>query len=110
LKLQYVYQEAPKDKLLIYDVKQGWEPLCKFLNKDVPKKPFPRKNVGGEGYIAPQQRQKLVVQGFKEFFISLIVFMAFLMSVYFYVNEYDLWQILSSLIFGLLTWHFFLKI
>ena len=24
----------------------GWEKLCKFLNKPIPNKPFPRKNVG----------------------------------------------------------------
>ena len=31
--------------LLIFNVKEGWEPLCKFLNKDVPKAlDFPRGN------------------------------------------------------------------
>ena len=25
-------------------VKDGWEPLCKFLNKPVPDAPFPRAN------------------------------------------------------------------
>lgn len=42
----YVMQNAPPDKLLIFDVTQGWEPLCKFLNKPIPDEPFPRKNVG----------------------------------------------------------------
>lgn len=32
-------------RLLEFDLKTGWEPLCKFLEKDVPKdKPFPRAN------------------------------------------------------------------
>jgi hypothetical protein len=26
------------------DLSDGWEPLCKFLNKPVPEKPFPRVN------------------------------------------------------------------
>ncbi|CBY16441.1 unnamed protein product, partial [Oikopleura dioica] len=26
---------VPKDRLLIWNVKDGWEPLCKFLNKDI---------------------------------------------------------------------------
>ncbi|CAK8693108.1 unnamed protein product [Clavelina lepadiformis] len=39
-------QQAPKDKLLLYNVKDGWEPLCAFLGKQVPDKPFPRENVG----------------------------------------------------------------
>ena len=35
---------APKDRLLEYEVKQDWEPLCKFLRKEIPNKPFPRKS------------------------------------------------------------------
>ncbi len=38
----------PKDRLLVYQVKQGWEPLCEFLDKPVPDKPFPRTNDRGE--------------------------------------------------------------
>jgi len=30
--------------LLVYDVKQGWEPLCKHLGVPVPKAEFPRTN------------------------------------------------------------------
>ncbi len=33
------------DRLLVFDVKQGWEPLCRFLDVPVPTdKPFPRLN------------------------------------------------------------------
>lgn len=32
----FVRQVVPKDKLLEYDPKQGYEPLCKFLNVPVP--------------------------------------------------------------------------
>ncbi|TDB97374.1 sulfotransferase family protein [Actinomadura sp. 7K534] len=31
-------------RLLVYDVKQGWEPLCEFLGADVPPDPFPHAN------------------------------------------------------------------
>ena len=31
-------------KLLVYEVKQGWEPLCAFLDKPVPAEPFPKTN------------------------------------------------------------------
>eukprot|EP01112_Ceratiomyxa_fruticulosa_P007233 TRINITY_DN1867_c0_g1_i2.p1 TRINITY_DN1867_c0_g1~~TRINITY_DN1867_c0_g1_i2.p1 ORF type:complete len:210 (+),score=16.53 TRINITY_DN1867_c0_g1_i2:290-919(+) len=34
----------PKDQLLLFDVKKGWEPLCKFLGKPIPKQPFPNVN------------------------------------------------------------------
>lgn len=32
------------ERLLVYEVKQGWEPLCRFLGVDVPTVPFPRVN------------------------------------------------------------------
>ena len=34
----------PKDRSLVYDIKTGWEPLCKFLNVPVPTVPFPTSN------------------------------------------------------------------
>jgi len=39
-----VMQQAPKDRLLVYEVRQGWGPLCAFLGVDVPEAPFPRVN------------------------------------------------------------------
>jgi Sulfotransferase domain len=35
---------VPADRLLVYSVTEGWEPLCKFLGVPVPDTPFPRKN------------------------------------------------------------------
>ncbi|MBM7785558.1 sulfotransferase family protein [Tenggerimyces flavus] len=35
---------VPADKLLVYEVSQGWEPLCAFLGVPVPDAPFPRVN------------------------------------------------------------------
>lgn len=32
------------ERLLVFDVKQGWEPLCRFLGRPVPDVPFPRSN------------------------------------------------------------------
>ncbi len=39
-----VLNTVPKDRLLIYDVKQGWGPLCSFLGVPVPSEPFPKSN------------------------------------------------------------------
>ena len=40
-----VKERVPSDKLLVYEVKEGWEPLCKFLGVGVPNnKPFPHLN------------------------------------------------------------------
>jgi hypothetical protein len=32
------------DRLLVFDVREGWEPLCRFLNVPIPDTPFPRFN------------------------------------------------------------------
>lgn len=32
------------ERLLVYEVSQGWEPLCEFLGLPVPVEPFPRVN------------------------------------------------------------------
>jgi hypothetical protein len=34
----------PADRLLTYQVKDGWDPLCRFLDVPVPDEPFPRTN------------------------------------------------------------------
>lgn len=39
-----VVQATPSERLLVYEVTEGWEPLCQFLGCDVPDTPFPRKN------------------------------------------------------------------
>ncbi|CAH8610646.1 unnamed protein product [Schistosoma bovis] len=40
----YVQLIVPKDRLLIYNIKQGWLPLCEFLNKPIPCCTFPGRN------------------------------------------------------------------
>ena len=35
---------VPPEKLLVYEVKEGWGPLCDFLGVAQPDKPFPRLN------------------------------------------------------------------
>jgi hypothetical protein len=40
-----VKEQVPPQRLLVYEVRQGWEPLCRFLNIPVPDgKPFPHLN------------------------------------------------------------------
>eukprot|EP00898_Chlorokybus_atmophyticus_P007701 jgi/Chlat1/7932/Chrsp68S07387 len=48
--VEEVKARVPKSKLLVFNLKEGWEPLCRFLVVPVPKdtdgtpKPFPRTN------------------------------------------------------------------
>jgi hypothetical protein len=42
---QEVKEHVPAERLLVYEVKDGWEPLCEFLGAEVPKgEPFPHLN------------------------------------------------------------------
>jgi hypothetical protein len=38
----------PSERLLVFDVTEGWEPLCHFLDVAVPDAPFPRTNSAEE--------------------------------------------------------------
>lgn len=40
----YVKRQAPRDRLLVFEAAQGWEPLCRFLGCSVPDEPYPRVN------------------------------------------------------------------
>jgi hypothetical protein len=39
-----VRQNVPADRLLVFDVKDSWEPLCEFLGVEEPDEPFPHTN------------------------------------------------------------------
>ena len=45
----------PPERLLVYQVGSGWEPLCKFLGVPVPDAPYPSENSRAE-FIARIQR------------------------------------------------------
>ena len=39
-----VKRYVPADKLLVFDVSEGWEPLCEFLGVPVPDELLPHTN------------------------------------------------------------------
>lgn len=39
-----VTRTIPPERLLVFDVRQGWKPLCTFLGVPIPDTPFPRTN------------------------------------------------------------------
>ena len=54
-----VVAAIPADRLLVYEVSQGWEPLCAFLGVPVPAAPFPLNNTradfrAGIGHLRTQ--------------------------------------------------------
>ena len=42
--IEEVKAHVPAEKLLVYDVSEGWGPLCKFLGVPEPTDPLPHLN------------------------------------------------------------------
>nr|XP_039268203.1 uncharacterized protein LOC120343149 [Styela clava] len=68
-----VLERAPKDRLLICDLREGWEPLCEFLGKDVPDTPFPHENERGKLAETWMKRSPIFKRMQNEMMISLSV-------------------------------------
>jgi hypothetical protein len=41
---QTVIDTVPAERLLVWNAKEGWDPLCEFLELDVPSEPLPHVN------------------------------------------------------------------
>ena len=64
--VEEVKRTVPEEKLLVFNVKEGWEPLCKFLNVPIPEGPFPHTNDSAQmkKFIKSNQiKAKMVVIG-----------------------------------------------
>ena len=72
----------PAEKLLVFNVKQGWKPLCEFLGCDVPSTPFPRVNV------AHSDTKSKISNNWKteRYVIYVIFFIVFLLAAVFVVR------------------------
>ena len=42
--IEEVKAAVPADRRLVFSVKEGWKPLCIFLNLPIPETPFPNIN------------------------------------------------------------------
>jgi hypothetical protein len=66
-----VQERVPEDRLLVFQVQQGWEPLCKFLGHEVPQGiPFPHLNEGKETLEA-LARERLIAPWYRRVSIAL---------------------------------------
>jgi len=64
------YFKGQQEKLLVFNVKEGWDPLCKFLNVPVPEIPFPRVNESGHMLVL---RISMNFVGFLHFLVLLLL-------------------------------------
>ena len=74
--------------MLVWNLKEGWEPLCNFLGKSVPDKPIPRENqtgdlAWGEEYLY-QDEMMIKAFGWLLMYILLIIILivAIAMAIY----------------------------
>jgi hypothetical protein len=74
--IAYLKRVVPEDRLVFFDVRDGWEPLCKALGKEVPKDiPFPRIN---DGEAIDRLAKKMINKGLSRWLaISAMVGAAF---------------------------------
>ena len=54
--VEEVRRRIPADRLLVFNVAEGWEPLCAFLGVPVPGEPFPNVN-DTEEFLRFRRRQ-----------------------------------------------------
>ena len=79
-------QVIPKDKLLIYNVREGWEPLCKFLGVPIPSQSFPHRNKGGTIVHELVDKSYIFEDAKRQFFIVLcLLTLALAMLIYYFM-------------------------
>ena len=75
---EQVINEVPSDRLLVFDVREGWDPLCKFLGVPKPDEPFPNVNDTKmmQTRLAGQKRVCYSMWAFSGVVIGLAAYMA----------------------------------
>lgn len=55
--VEKVHDTVPADRLLVYKIGDGWEPLCAFLGVPVPDTDFPRTNSTADFQTSVEERE-----------------------------------------------------
>ena len=79
-----VTETVPSERLLIFNVKEGWRPLCEFLGVPIPEKDFPKVNSTKE--FQKMKKSMIGKQLKNNFGFSLIAVCVFLVF-YFLISE-----------------------
>ena len=61
---------TPPERLFFFDVKDGWEPLCKILDCPVPDELFPHENDRIEVHKEVKKMIKAAVLGWMQIFAA----------------------------------------
>lgn len=60
-----VRRRVPSDRLLVFEAKEGWQPLCQFLGVPQPNVPYPRLNER-DVFNDPNKFERLIKQTVKD--------------------------------------------
>jgi len=78
--IEWLKENVPKEKLVFFSVKEGWEPLCRALGKQVPPNtPFPNIN---DGEAIDRLAKRMVTRGLKRW-LAVFVMVAVAVVPYF---------------------------
>ncbi|XP_039259639.2 uncharacterized protein LOC120336104 [Styela clava] len=66
-----VIKNAPRDQLLVFNVKEGWGPVCQFLGHEIPDVPFPYENKNGAITAHRLNHDSYVKKMYTEMYITL---------------------------------------
>jgi len=65
----HVLQTIPNDILLIHRSPEGWPPLCKYLEKDVPSIPYPHQNKNAALFTTDMMKSTIMSRMVKEMIV-----------------------------------------
>ena len=87
---ELVKQTIPKENLLVWSLKDGWEPLCTFLNVPIPDVPIPRENTTGDFKWAEEYfyQDKVTRNGIKYLVCYCILIIVILFCVIYFPIKY----------------------
>jgi hypothetical protein len=81
-----IREVTPKERLLEFDLKQGWAPLCEFLGRPIPDVPFPKTN---EREMNTELKKLILARTTSKLLRNIVVLLsaAGLLLLYSYTNE-----------------------
>ena len=74
-----VQQFVPPERLLVFQVAEGWEPLCRFLNCEIPNVAFPHLNEGDKTLKATAWQLFIMPWLRNAFFVVVAIALLFLL-------------------------------
>ena len=85
---------VPKSRILFWNVKDGWKPICSFLEIEIPSQLFPHNNptgnieTGNDFFKSYVLDNELVKNGARNIFLK-ISFFSFILfySVFLFINQ-----------------------